>query len=215
MKIKLFLTAIVVAGILLSSPTFSNAQKAKVKKTPNQLKKTTKKAAPQISSVEVKAPEAEWQKFTSQEGGFSILFPTEPQTIQQDSATSLGKVTKYVYTSSEDSENVNYAILAQTALPDWSLEDDSEYKHLQLLQQHIIPANAAETLNISTKGRPAVQWLTNSPTDYPAGWLQLGKAFRDMRTRRLYIITFTVKGVDRAKKFAKNGNKFLDSFNIF
>jgi len=207
MKIKLFLTAIVVAGILLSSPTFSNAQKAKVKKTPNQIKKTTKKES-----------EAEWQKFTSQEGRFSILFPTKPQTIQQDSANSLGKVTKYVYTSSEDSENVNYSILAQTALPDWSLEDDSEDKHLQLLQQYIIPsmtANAAEILNISTKGRPAVQWLTNSPTNFPAGWLQLGKAFRDMRTRRMYIITFTVKGVDRAKKFAKNGNKFLDSFNIF
>ncbi|MDQ3179973.1 MAG: hypothetical protein M3Q33_05570 [Acidobacteriota bacterium] len=211
MKMKLFFI-VIVAGILLSFPAFSVAQKAKVKKTTNQTKKLPKKASSKVSSVEAKTTKVEWQKFTSQEGQFSVSFPGKPELEQQINRTSIGNPTSYIYTVAEDSGNVVYGIVAQTSYPDWNLQDDSEIRNFQILQNNFASGNVA---NISVSGRPGVEWTTQTPNGFPDGWFQYGRAYRDMRTRRLYALVVTVRGLDRTKKFAKNADKFIGSFKIF
>ena len=194
----------IVAGMFLYFPAFSHAQKAKAKKKPNQ---TTKTSTPKVSSVGNKPTEAEWQKITSEEGQFSILFPTKPQYIKQD----VPNFTQYLYISSEDSENILYVIMAQT--PD-SGDNVPENVVLQIMQQNIPATNFLELKNISTSDINGWQWK-GSPNNLPKGWIQYGKTIRDKRTRQLYTLSFAANGLDREKKFSKNADKFFDSFRMF
>ncbi len=212
MRLKLFLSIIVV-GLLLAFPTFSNAQKTRGKKRATPIKKPAKKSPAKDLPVENKSSEAEWQKFTSEEGQFSVLLPGKPIVEQQINRTSIGNPISYIYGVAEDSGNVVYNIAAQSAYPDWNFEDDSELRNLQILQNNF-PTGNATINNISISGRPGVEWTTANPTAFTAGWIQYGRAYRDMRTRRKYALTVTVYGSDRAKRFAKNADKFMDSFSI-
>jgi hypothetical protein len=83
-----------------------------------------------------------------------------------------------------------------------------------LLRQNLVKGEVIEVKDISVAGIPAIQWLARNPTGKSENLVQFARAYFVRKTRRMYQIAFTAKDVATFQKYAKDRDKFFDSFKF-
>ncbi|MFN2492296.1 MAG: hypothetical protein ABR501_05355 [Pyrinomonadaceae bacterium] len=99
-----------------------------------------------------------WQKFSSEEGKFTILMPTKPKVEVKEVDSQIGKLTQYVYVSSTDNG------LFQVSYADYTVDPPSEKRDsvLEAIREGVITGLKAELVtqkNITLQGYPGREFL--------------------------------------------------------
>jgi len=108
--------------------------------------------------------EAPWRTFTSAEGKFSVLTPTEPKTEVRDVDSAVGKLTMYSYSSSSKAA---YLLVSFGDYPNEPVDADHIEQVLNGVQSGVLGSIGGETISenkIVLKGRPN---SGTTPVEYP------------------------------------------------
>jgi hypothetical protein len=145
-----------------------------------------------------------WQTFTSEEAGFAIDMPGEPQASNQSTDSPLGQITFYFYQLSVG--NAHYAVSYNDyPVPVTDLDID------ELLMEGINgAAQGSEVQNVKkadVQGQPGIEGEINGQGVTHVWYKGV------MVDARLYQVIFTAPEGERAV-FDNSAHKFIDSFAL-
>lgn len=207
---KKTIKSILLTGITLTFVLASTVSPIQAKSKGKKTKSTkTKKATPaKAEPKEATEVQDSWQTFSSKEGRFSVLLPSQPQVLQQEHPTLMqGTLIQTMYLASTNNGAIAYG--ASYEPQKVMAPEKNQYAILTTM-----PENGGGQVvrldNISVKGTPGITYIKEMPN----GSIQMIKAFVVMSKGCLYQLTFLAPNKQTAEAEMKNLQKFFNSFKL-
>jgi len=160
---------------------------------------------------------APWRIFTSAEGKFSLLMPTEPKTEVQDVDSEVGKLTMYSYASST---KVAYLMASYGDYPSEPVDAEHVERVLNGVRDGVLNSIGGEKLSdnkILLKGRAN----SGAATEFPGREFTAKKMYKGSENvfswriylvgRRLYQLAVVT---NKADANSPDVSKYLTSFQL-
>ena len=150
---------------------------------------------------------AEWTKYSSPEGRYSVLLPAEPKLSTQESATAEGvKFPQYLATSSDS--NVLFQIGYFDNLPNNTFSlDKARDGFLNAIKGTLVSESA-----ISLGGYPGRETRMSGKGEDNVEYILIVRMY-DVKTR-VYVVQYIFKRSAETPALTENARRYFDSFAV-